>query len=94
MSNKAIIDAIAEKTARLMAENKKLRQDQKLAAQTNDKLKTENRSLKEQTSRLEKRIAKLELQEGLKAGGDKKTARARVNRLMREVDKCIALMNK
>jgi hypothetical protein len=65
------------------------------ATRQHDKLRGENRSLKEELARAEKRIARLELQEGLSSGeGDKKAARARVNRLIREVDKCIALLNK
>ena len=40
-----------------------------------------------------KRLARMQLTEGLAGGGrNREKARARVNRLMREVDKCIALL--
>ena len=46
-----------------------------------------------EAQRLDAELARAQLAEGL-AGGDggREKARARVNRLMREVDKCIALL--
>ncbi len=79
----------------MITDNRKLRGEMEQAVKQHDKLRGENRALKEELAKAEKRIAKLELQEGLASGGgDKKAARARVNRLIREVDKCIALLNK
>ena len=44
---------------------------------------------------LEKRIGVLEISGGMTgAGRNTKLARQRVNLLMREIDRCIALMNK
>lgn len=58
-----------------------------------DALKAENRSLRERIRELDTELARMQLTDGL-AGGDRnrEKARARVNRLMREVDKCIALL--
>ena len=42
---------------------------------------------------LDAELARMQLTEGLAGGGrNREKARARVNRLMREVDKCIALL--
>ena len=56
--------------------------------------KTENRALQERIRELESELARMQLAAGL-AGDrrDKEKARTRVNRLMREVDKCIALLD-
>jgi predicted nucleic acid-binding Zn-ribbon protein len=95
MSKNAVIGSIREKVRLLIADNRKLRGEVQHSLQQHDKLRGENRALKEELAKAEKRIAKLELQEGLASGGgDKKAARARVNRLIREVDKCVALLNK
>lgn len=95
MSKSAVIDGIKVKVDRLVEDNRRLRDEAaKLVAQR-DKLKASNRDLEQQIAKLESRIGVLELREGM--GGnpeDNKIARARVNRLMREVDKCIALLNK
>lgn len=56
--------------------------------------KTANRVLQEQIRELESELARMQLTAGL--AGDKQNkekARTRVNRLMREVDKCIALLD-
>ena len=95
MSKSAVIESIGQKARRLMADNRTLRAEVEQVSKQHDKLKVENRTLKEELSQAAKRIAKLELQNGFESGGgDKKAARARVTRLIREVDKCIALLNK
>ncbi len=94
MSTEALIDGIRAKIARLVAENHRLESERNTMAQQQEKLRVENRQLREQAVSLERRVAKLELQGGLKGKDDNKAARARINRLMREVDKCIALLGK
>ena len=95
MSKTTVIDAIKAKIDRLVSDNRRLRDDYTKVARQRDKAKTENRELAGQVARLEKRIQVLELRESMTGDSeDTKAARARVNRLMREVDKCIALLNK
>ena len=95
MARHAVIDSLGEKIARLMEDNERLRGELDRTAQQRDKLKTENRELKESIAALEKRLGVLELGSSLSGGGvDTKRARARINRLMREIDRCIALMNR
>ena len=59
------------------------------------KLQADNRTLEEENRALRDHVARAELAEGF--SGDRRNrekARARVNRLMREVDKCIALVSR
>lgn len=98
MVSTAIIESIEKKVERLIADNRKLRGDRERLDASREKLREENRRLAAKAAELERRVAVLELREGF-AGEtvdrtSTKTARARVNRLMREVDRCIALLNK
>ena len=55
--------------------------------------RSEKRTLEERVRELDAELARMQLTEGLAGGGsNREKARARVNRLMREVDKCIALL--
>ena len=55
----------------------------------------ENRTLQERVRSLEEELSCVRLAEGLAGGGrNRERARARVNRLVREVDRCIALLNR
>lgn len=58
-------------------------------------LRSEKRTLEERIRQLDGEMARMQLAEGLAGGvGSREKARARVNRLMREVDKCIALVGR
>lgn len=60
-----------------------------------DALKEEKRHLEERLRTMDHELERMQLSEGLAGNSaNKEKARARVNRLMREVDKCIALLNK
>ncbi len=95
MAESPIIETIREKIERIIADNKRLRKESRELARQRDKLKAGNKELTLRIAELERRIAVLELSKGM-AGGrdDAKLAKARVNRLMREVDRCIALLNR
>jgi len=95
MADKSLIDGIESKVARLIERHDRLKREASELAIQCDKLKAQNRELVAKLAESDRRIATLELSEGL--GGDasdRKQAKARVNRLMREIDKCIALLNK
>ncbi len=56
-------------------------------------LRNDKRALEEENRTLRNDLARKELTEGLSGkSSNRERARARVNRLMREVDKCIALV--
>ncbi len=95
MATREIIANITAQVRRLMAEHaKQVELCGRLKAE-GDALRKENRALQEQMRALEEELSCVRLAEGLAGGGqNRERARARVNRLVREVDKCIALLNR
>lgn len=51
------------------------------------------RSLQQQLRHEQEEAARLRLSDAISGGGDKRAARVQVNRLLREIDKCIALVS-
>ena len=98
MAKQQIVSALAEKISRLIAENDRLERQQASLEADVAKLRNENRALREKLNATEKQVALQSLSEGLAGGAadstSRKRARAQVNRLMREIDRCIALLNK
>jgi hypothetical protein len=105
MSGKALIESIARGAERLIVENRRLRGEVERLEATRNRLREENRRLTAENAGFERRLAVKDLAAGFSGGGadhngvpgldrhNAKLARARVNRLMREVDRCIALLN-
>lgn len=93
MADKSVITNIEARVRQLIDDHRRLSElCTELTAQR-DALRVEKRSLEEQIRRLDAEVARLQLAEGLAGEGpNREKARARVNRLMREVDKCIALL--
>ena len=95
MANKSIIEGIESKVARLIEQHDRLKKQAAELQAERDKLVAKNWELTNKLAEAERRITTLELSEGLAGNtADKKQAKARVNRLMREIDRCIALLNK
>lgn len=95
MAGQSVIASVKEKIGRLIAENQKLREECDRVSRRSEKLRADNRRLSERVAELEKRISLLELRDAMTGSEEnKKRAVVRVNRLMREIDKCIALMNR
>ena len=95
MATREIIANITAQVRRLIAEHaKQVGLCDRLKAE-GDALRKDNRALQERVRSLEEELSCVRLAEGLAGGGrNPERARARVNRLMREVDKCIALLNR
>ncbi len=94
MAKQAIIESLKVKVDRVIEENIRLQNECELLSQQKTKLERENRRLRESESDLQRRLGKMELKSGFLAeGDDKKRVKRRINQLMREIDKCIALMN-
>ena len=91
MAKQQVVNSLIEKVGRVIEENTRLQASAAQAIGERDKLRSENRELKA-------RIKLLELGEGFTGGANteesRKRARAQINRLMREIDGCIALMNR
>ena len=94
MAEKSVITNIENRIRQLMDDHKRLSdQCAELTAQR-DNLKAENRTLQERIRELDGELSRMQLTEGLAGGRNRDKARARVNRLMREVNKCIALLGR
>ena len=95
MAEMPVIEALRAKIEWIIAENRRVRAESEKILRQDEKLREENRKQAARIAELEKRVMTLELGGGMAGkSDDKKAARARVNRLMREVDKCIALLNR
>ena len=101
MAAQEIIANLAAQVRRLMAEHAKLRGLCDRMKTEGDALRKENRTLQERVRSLEEEYSEIHnaayttLAEGLAGGGrNRERARARVNRLVPEVDRCIALLNR
>lgn len=95
MADKSVIINLENRIGRLIEDHRRLRSLSKELVAERDALKTINRSLEERVRELDAELARMQLTEGLSGESrNREKARARVNRLMREVDKCIALLDR
>ena len=95
MAEKGVIMNIAAQVDRLIESHATLTRACSELTAERDSLREENRTLAMQVRELQNRISRLQLQDGLNGGvADKEQARARINRLLREVDRCIALIDR
>jgi cell division septum initiation protein DivIVA len=98
MSGKALIESIAKGAEKLIGDNRRLRAEVERLEAAKGKLREENQRLTAQNRALEQRVAVKDLAAGFASETPgrqgTKMARARVNRLLREVDQCIVLLNK
>lgn len=95
MADKSVITNIEARIRQLIDDHKRLSDLCTELSAERDALRVEKRSLEERIRVLDAEVARMQLTEGLAGGGpNRDKARARVNRLMREVDKCIALLGK
>ncbi len=93
MADKNVIENIEARVGALVEDHKRLGGVCRELTSERDALKAANRMLEERVRELEEELARRQLAAGLSGTkGDKDKARARVNRLMREVDKCLALV--
>ena len=80
MESKAVIASLKEKVGKLLADNRMLRAELKKLVAERDRTALQKRNAEEKILALEKQVHR--------------AARLRVNRLIREIDNCIALMNR
>ncbi|WP_418671231.1 hypothetical protein [Alistipes ihumii] len=90
-----LVESLGKKIDRVLDENRRLRSEALGLTTERDRLLRQKREAENRIRLLEKRIRTLETAGGfLTSRTDRRTARLRVNRLLREIDGCIALMNK
>lgn len=95
MVNEDKIKALAVKVDKLIADNKKLRGGLKKALDEKDHSQTQRRYCEQRIKELEQRVKVLEATGSMMGSReDNRTARLRVNRLIKEIDTCIAMINK
>ena len=93
MAEKGVIMNIAAQVDRLVGEHAALAKACSELTAQRDSLRDENKMLKMQIRDLQQQLSRMQLSDGLSGGGaDKERARARINRLLREVDRCITLL--
>ena len=91
MSQKDIVKRVHDEVERLIADHERIAKECRELVKQRDKLLGEKHRLEERLREQDTRIKSLELV-GVMRGddGNVERARARVNSLLREVDKCIA----
>ena len=95
MACKSIITHIQAQAERVIAQHEKLEADYAQVCKERDDLRAEVREQQEQLRELKAEVQRLRLAESLGGNAtDKAKSRARINLLLREVDKCIALLTK
>lgn len=95
MADKRVITSLESRTRQLLDDHRRLTELCAELTRQCEALRGENRSLREQLHGAEAELSRMQLCEGLAGESrNRDKARARVNRLMREVDKCIALLSR
>ena len=90
-----LVESLRKKIDRVLDDNRRLRSEALGLTTERDRLLRQKREAENRIRLLEKRIKTLETAGGfLTSRTDRRTARLRVNRPLREIDGCIALMNK
>lgn len=93
MAEKDIIKLLRGEVERLIADHERVSRQCRELTKERDKLLGQKQRLEERVREQETRIKSLELAEVMRGGdGNVERAKARVNSLLREVDRCIALI--
>lgn len=93
MADKSVINTLEARIRQLIDDHRRVSEACTELTAERDTLRATNRSLEERIRDLDAEVARMQLAEGLAGESrNRDKARARVNRLMREVDKCIALV--
>ena len=91
MAEKEIILRLRDEVERLIADHERISQMCRQLTQEREALRAEQHRLKERIHEQEQTIKRFELANAMRGDdGNVERARARVNSLLREVDRCIA----
>jgi predicted nuclease with TOPRIM domain len=89
-----IIEGIRQKVQSVKTRlQEQMEENDQLRKQFED-LQTELQQKKSLIDELEQKNQKLSLVKGIVANGDNQDAKIQINRIVREIDKCIALLNR
>ena len=95
MGETVSVNGVREKVERIISDNQRLRKELVRLENEKDRLTYKVRESEVKIADLQKKVDAMELGEAMTSmSGDNRKARLRINRLLREIDKCIALMNR
>jgi replication fork clamp-binding protein CrfC len=93
MAQKDITATLEANVRALMSQYAKAVAEMERLQRKNEEQAMKIRELQQQVRADKEEITRLQLAEAMGGAGDKKVARSQVNRLLREVDKCIAIVS-
>ena len=89
-----IVHELKEKISIILSKNNDLKEENKQLKIENKKLLNDQKENKQEINRLEEKYKKIRLAKTiLGSSEDTHAAKLRINRIVREIDKCIALLN-
>lgn len=95
MAEKDIIKRLSAEVERLIADHQRIAAECRALVKERDRLQGEKHRLEEKLREQDTRLRSMELTEGMRgSSGNVERARMRVNSLLREVERCIAIMTK
>ncbi|WP_274958160.1 hypothetical protein [Millionella massiliensis] len=90
-----LVERVERNVERILAQNEELRQANAGLAAENARLEALTAAQKEEIASLRTQLDQLLLRKSVtEVSGGVRAAKIRINRLLKEVDRCIALMNK
>ena len=90
-----LVERVERNVERILAQNEELRQANAGLAAENARLEALTAEQKEEIASLRTQLDQLLLRKSVtEVSGGVRAAKIRINRLLKEVDRCIALMNK
>lgn len=94
MKENQAVEILREKVGRLIDDNRTLRTGIRKLAAEREKAVEQKRRAEERILELERRLRTLETAEAFTGqAGDTRVARQRISKLLRDIDRCIALLN-
>ena len=87
-----MLDAIKQDIRQLIAAYESEKLERKRLQAELEQARVENETLRKQTIELERQIDNLKLTEAFKASGSNPEARKKIDSLIKEIDRCISLM--
>lgn len=95
MSEQSLIERVEHNIQRLLAQNAELREANAALGAENERLNALATAQNEEIARLRADLDRLLLRKSVtEVSGGVRAAKLRINRLLKDVDRCIALMNK
>lgn len=90
----AIMNNLKKKIACIISKYEQIREENTLIKQELDNIKHELTNCKTLNAALDSRLQKFQMAEAFKASSsDEKEAKSKINKLIKEIDKCMAMLN-